>query len=56
MRWEECNAKAREVKYERRVRCANEQRRESHAACACYVEQQLQDELRADNLASSSSA
>ena len=55
MRWE-CNAKARQVKDKRIVGCANGQRRELHAACACYVEQQLQDELRADSLASSSSA
>ena len=55
MRWE-CNAKARGVKDKRIVGCANGQRRGLHAACACYVEQQLQDELRADSLASSSSA
>jgi len=56
MQWEVCNAKAREVEDKRGVGCANGQRRELHAACACYVEQQLQDELRAESLASSSSA
>ena len=28
MRWEECNAKARQVKDKRRVGCANEQRQD----------------------------